>query len=89
MEDDREGIESPSLIEPKPVYTHNIPASVMDMQFIDKDKLGVCLSNGTFTVMQYWPGYKVSPLLIQSILKSPKCSFSHIVNKFREQTTSI
>ena len=44
-----------SLAEPRPVYTHNVPASVMDMQFIDRDTLAVCLSNGSLAVMKYWP----------------------------------
>ena len=59
-EQDQDQDGSLSFVEPKSVYTRNISGSVMDMEFIDKDKLGVCLSNGSFTVMQYWPRQEVS-----------------------------
>lgn len=50
---------STGLIEPHSECEVKVDGDVLDMQFLDKEKIVVCLSTGSVCLLQFRPTHKV------------------------------
>ena len=52
-------LPSPTLVEPQCECEVTVAGDVMDMQFLDEERIVVCLSTGSVSLLHFRPAQKV------------------------------